>query len=94
MSYRCQACDCKCPPGQPRLTHRLLRPNGQIERELGVCRPCQGRLARGEPLAALRREAERREALRAAALPAPQQAAAEQVPPKPQRRRALLGEEL
>jgi hypothetical protein len=50
MSYRCRRCDVKVPPGQPARWHRILRPNGQTEKELLVCGGCQRALAHGEPL--------------------------------------------
>lgn len=47
MSYRCDFCRAKAPPGQSELRHQVLRPDGSILREHRVCRRCQQQLAAG-----------------------------------------------
>lgn len=47
MSYRCEVCSQLCRSGEPLRRHTVLRPNGQIERELPVCVSCARQLAEG-----------------------------------------------
>jgi hypothetical protein len=47
VSYRCQLCPAVVPSGRTRRVHRVLRPDGNIEREIPVCSDCDLLLARG-----------------------------------------------
>lgn len=41
MSYRCDICGVKVPPGQPRLVYQVYYPRSkQIKQELGCCERC------------------------------------------------------
>lgn len=64
MSYRCEICQAKCPPSQPRLVHIIYREKvalrlGQpcirkeIAREVPVCGRCKAALDQGTALAEL-----------------------------------------
>ena len=54
--YRCGICPNVSPPRQPQRRHPVLRPNGQIAREVSVCSACAALLDRGWTLAAVAAE--------------------------------------
>lgn len=68
MSYRCSICNAVSQPGKPRLVHHILRPDGNIARELAVCPACHRLLAEGVTLGSVRKHAQAREVV--SALPA------------------------
>lgn len=45
--YRCECCQRTSEPGQPRLTHNILREDGTILREVPVCKLCRANLQVG-----------------------------------------------
>ncbi len=50
MSYRCECCGHSSPKKAPRLTHIVYRENGQISREIAVCRTCYHQLEQGKKI--------------------------------------------
>ncbi len=77
--YRCEVCTTVVPPGNPRLTYPVLRPNGQIAREVPLCPECANAVKHGTPLNRLyqeyeadrRRHLNRREQVASAPTPKP-----------------------
>lgn len=54
--YRCSICPAVSAPGQKKIVHRIYRPNGDIDREFGVCSTCKQNLAAGHSVERLVRE--------------------------------------
>jgi hypothetical protein len=47
MSYKCDVCHTTSPPGRPRKTWLVLRPDGSVAREVPCCPDCHRLLASG-----------------------------------------------
>ena len=55
MMYRCNVCRAVSGAGRPLLRHLILKPDGDILREIPVCLSCHEALADGEPLSSVSR---------------------------------------
>ena len=55
MSYKCEICQEKVPHGSKRKVHRVMRHNGDIEKEIPVCASCDAGLRSGYSLERMRK---------------------------------------